>query len=484
MPPRRRPAGALEEAPPRRGGAVRRRPAAREAGEAEAEGELRGEVLRLASTGVKFERGEKTKCEEVPLEVFRRGLPICLEGLYWGAQAMVAGLVESLYIRTPKDVELHVKVQGTTEENLLRWATGHPGLKLRVHLCGDSCPEKLEAEDLIHGMTVSKRTGEDDPWMANLIEEVARPEGSGAAPLLVGEREEGRGKGSSAKAAAEEEKSEAKKKKKKKRRSEERGRSPEKSKEKIDLKSGARKELKEVFGGTGLDPDPRFRRRYAVKAQKKTKKRKRDSYSTGSSSSGKTTTSESVEVFEEQQKVRRLSKRAPGVLAALAMREMQTSLLTATGGIWQQDQTAIQPLAVQYFRQSLAPRLQGGPGREGLTLCWAIDLALQGRMAECVDALVQRLKSVEMVSQGSAWQIAQRLEVLPPERPLLSSRGEAKEAIREQKEEQKTRNEASKGKSKSDTWHWRDPGSEGKGKETKGKGKKGKDKGVRGDQKK
>ena len=299
-----------------------------------------------------------------------------------------------------------------------------------------------------------------------------------------GEREEGRGKGSSAKAAAEEEKSEAKKKKKKKKRSEERGRSPEKSKEKIDLKSGARKELKEVFGGTGLDPDPRFRRRYAVKAQKKTKKRKRDSYSTGSSSSGKTTTSESVEVFEEQQKVRRLSKRAPGVLAALAMREMQTSLLTATGGLWQQDQTAIQPLAVQYFRQSLAPRLQGGPGREGLTLCWAIDLALQGRMAECVDALVQRLKSVEMVSQGSAWQIAQRLEVLPPERPLLSSRGEAKEAIREQKEEQKTRNEASKGKSKSDTWHWRDPGSEGKGKEAKGKGKKGKDKGDRGDQKK
>ena len=320
MPPRRRPAGALEEAPPRRGGAVRRRPAAREAGEPEAEGELRGEALRLASTGASFERGEKVKCEEVPLEVFRRGLPICLEGVYWGARAMVAGLVEDLYIRTPKDVGLHVKAQGTTEETLLKWATGHPGLKLRVHLCGDKCPEKLEAEDLIHGTIVSKRTGEDDPWMANLIEEVARPESPRAAPLLVGEREEGGGRGSSAKVAAEEEKSEAKRKKKKRKRSEERGRSPEKkSKEKIDLKAGARKELKEVFGGTGLDPDPRFRRRYAVKAQKKTKRKKKDSYSTGSSSSDETTTSESVEVFEEQQKVRRLSKRAPGVLAALAM---------------------------------------------------------------------------------------------------------------------------------------------------------------------
>ena len=90
-------------------------------------------------------------------------------------------------------------------------------------------------------------------------------------------------------------------------------------------------------------------------------------------------------------------------------------------------------------------------------------------------------KSVEMVLQGSAWHIAQRLEVLPLERPLLSSRGEAKEAIREQKEDQRTRNEASKGKSKSDNWQWRDYGSEGKGKEAKGKGKRGKDKG---DQKK
>ena len=134
----------------------------REAGRAEGDGELEGEALRLAATGVSFERGEKVKCEEVPLEVFRLSLPICVEGIYWGARGMVAGLVENLYIRTPKDVELEIKVQGTSEESLLKWATGHSGQKLRVHLCGDKCPERLEAEDLIHGTLVQKRMGEDD----------------------------------------------------------------------------------------------------------------------------------------------------------------------------------------------------------------------------------------------------------------------------------------------------------------------------------
>ena len=460
MPPRRRPAAAGERAPPARGGALRRRPAAREAGRAEEGAELEGEVLRLAAKGVSFGRGEKVKCEEIPLEVLRRGLPISVEGIYWGARCMVSGLVENLSIRMPKDVELEVRVQGTTEEALLKWATGHSGQRLRVHLCGDNCPEKLEAEDFIHGTLIQKRMGEDDPWMTNLVEEASKPERTAEPPLLVGERDGEVSKAGGDKASPGEEKTAKKKDKRKRKRSE----SPEKEKAKIDLKAGARKELKDVFGGTGLDPDPKYRRRYAVKAQKKTKKKKKDSSSSGSSGSEETSTSESVEVFEEQQKVRR------------PMREMQGSLLTASGGVWHQDQTAIQPLAVQYYRQALAPRLQGGPGREGLTLCWAIDLALQGRMAECVDALVQRLKSVEMVSQGSAWQIAQRLEVLPPERPLLSSRGEAKEAIREQKEDQKTRSEASKGKGKSDNWQWRDYGSEGKGKEAKGKGKRGKDK--------
>ena len=69
---------------------MRRRPAAREAGRPEAGAEVDGEVLRLATTGARlgasFEGGERVRCEEVPLEVFRRGLPVCVEGIYWGGQ--------------------------------------------------------------------------------------------------------------------------------------------------------------------------------------------------------------------------------------------------------------------------------------------------------------------------------------------------------------------------------------------------------------
>ena len=186
-------------------------------------------------------------------------------------------------------------------------------------------------------------------------------------------------------------------------------------------------------------------------------------------------------MFSEEHKVRRIAKQAPGLLAAQALKEMQGALLTSTGGIWHQEETELHPLSIQYYRQAMAPRLQGAPSREALTLCFAIDLILQGRVAESADCLVQRLKSIEMVSQGAAWQIAQRLEVLPPERPALSSRSEAKEAIREQKAESKTKSEASQAKGKGEGWKnssWNESGGDAsrKGKEAKGKGKKGKQK--------
>ena len=160
---------------------------------------------------------------------------------------------------------------------------------------------------------------------------------------------------------------------------------------------------------------------------------------------------------------------------------MQGALLTSTGGIWHQEESELHPLSIQYYRQAMAPRLQGAPSREALTLCFAIDLILQGRVAESADCLVQRLKSIELVSQGAAWQIAQRLEVLPPERPVISTRSEAKEAIREQKEESKTKSEASQSRGKGDGWKsgsWTESGADAnrKGKDQKGRGKKGKQK--------
>ena len=66
----------------------------------------------------------------------------------------------------------------------------------------------------------------------------------------------------------------------------------------------------------------------------------------------------------------------------------------------------------------------------------------------------------------------------PAGEAVLSSRPEMREAIRENREEQKTRSEAGrpKGKGDSGTSSWRED-DRGKGREAKGKNKKGKEKG-------
>ena len=118
---------------------------------------------------------------------------------------------------------------------------------------------------------------------------------------------------------------------------------------------------------------------------------------------------------------------------------------------------ALQPICCQYFRQVLSTRLTGGQSREALTLSWCLDLLMQARIAEAADGLMQRLKAIEMCSQGASWSVSQKIELVPLEKPIISSRTEAREAIKESKEENRTRAEASKGKNKGD-WSssWRD----------------------------
>jgi len=236
-----------------------------------------------------------------------------------------------------------------------------------------------------------------------------------------------------------------------------------------------------VFAGTGMDPDPKVRKKIAAKASRRLKKKKKsssESSSTGSSSGS--SEDESGELFEETQKVRRIGRMAPGALTTAGCKEMANNLLSSTGGIWDQAEGPLQPICCQYFRQVLSTRLTGGQSREALTLSWCLDLLMQARIAEAADGLMQRLKAIEMTSQGASWSVSQKIELVPLEKPIISSRTEAREAIKESKEENRTRAEASKGKSKGD-WSssWRDAPwhqEKGKRKEGKGKGKKGKEK--------
>eukprot|EP00439_Symbiodinium_sp_Y106_P015894 s8831_g2.t1 len=77
--------------------------------------------------------------------------------------------------------------------------------------------------------------------------------------------------------------------------------------------------------------------------------------------------------------------------------------------------------------------------RECLTVAYALDELLRGRVASAADVLCQRLKSLESLSGGSHWSTCQKLEVVPEEGASLVGREEAKIANWESREESKTR---------------------------------------------
>ena len=468
--------------PRRRGGEVRRRPARadlREEGREEPAPPA-GEGRR-DEVGKTFEEGTPVPCHQVPLGVLRKRLPVEASGLYWGQSGGIAALIHAVHVRGREDVELEVMVQGTNLESILKWATGSKDKLMRIHMCGGKCPSPLDAEKLLHGEYISARKGEDLPWMMNLVAEpTGGKEAEAAEPPTVKEKgEEKKGKKKKEKGRGRSKEKDRSRKRKHKRSSRGSSSGEKEKKKKLSLRGEAKKSLKVIYGGTGIDPDPRFRRKYAAKAAKKAKKKGHSSSSSRTSETKSESSSEkSVELFGEDQKIRRLGKIAPGALTCAAFRDIQSSLLTASGGVWDPEDGVIPPVACQYYRQNMQHRLQGGQAREALTVAWSLDLLLQGRTAEACDVLTQRLKSLEMSGAGAAWMVAQKVELVPPERPVLSSRAETREAIRESREEQKTRSEAArpKGKGDSGSSSWREE-DRGKGKDSKGKGKKGKEKG-------
>eukprot|EP00438_Fugacium_kawagutii_P032540 Skav202158 [mRNA] locus=scaffold970:241073:241564:- [translate_table: standard] len=155
---------------------------------------------------------------------------------------------------------------------------------------------------------------------------------------------------------------------------------------------------------------------------------------------------------------------------------MQEQLLTDQGTTMCLDSQEVPPVALQYFRGHLQRKLAGGAMREALNISWAVDLLLRGRVAEATDTLLQRVKALELIGAGASWGVAQRVELVPPEKGQLSTRAETQQAVKEQQAEAKVRTQT-KGKEKGrfeggqyGSWKGQSKG-EGKNKD-KGKGKR------------
>lgn len=418
-----------------------------------------------------WDTGHSVRCQDLSMDwLMDRPMIVFEEALYFHAEARVAGKFLGALNDEGRRV-VRIQPQGTLSEALLKVCAGQPGLALRVHLCDNLCNQEETAEDLLHGKRVRKMKGdkEEDPWTSNLLgvkddqppDELAQLRK--AYEDLTKERDQ-----------AKEEAKKAVKKTKKKEKKEKPRSSKLKGKEK---KEGSKKEASEkkgkrkgkrssteeeessggvpldgtrprraaiktreaLFSGKGMDPEKVRSRVIRAARRFARKKGKRKSSSSGSSK----TSSDDGELegdealFSESTRVRGLAESFPGALAFRALSAMQDHLLQGVG--LEDSKGPASSTAVQYCRQVLAKKASGASGRELLTLAAAIDLVARAKPSRALDLLIQRFKSVENTVSGMAWQISQRMELLPSETASLSELREVKDARRELAEESKVR---------------------------------------------
>ena len=151
-------------------------------------------------------------------------------------------------------------------------------------------------------------------------------------------------------------------------------------------KTSAKKTLDALYLGTGLDPNYK-------------------------SSEESTTDLEDDTLLHDRSKVHCIAEVGPGILAAQSVENTKKYLTQPAGSGWELDSKSIPALLSLCNRTYLAPRLTGGVARECTTLAHVADLPLQARPAEAVDAILQRMKSIEMVANGTAWATGNGAEV-------------------------------------------------------------------------
>ena len=434
------------------------------------------EELGVEANSEKFTAGEVVVARDLPLETWQAGLHIAVvKGIYWEEEVTLAGRVQGL-VTQGEQVLLRLRLEGTQNESLVKWAGANPQSWLEVDLCGKECP-LLSKDGLVHCQRLQKiLPGKQAAWMDNLVA------GGGAGAVedemhklrdrqreLAGQthqpvRREGGGKPKASSSGTSEEGKKKRKRKKKK-------------KKKDKAKNSGTKTLAAVFGSTGLDPEPTQRKRFRRRARRIAKKKgpKGSSSSSGSSTSSEdsdASTGAGSQLFGEEVRVKRVWKRSPGSLTLSTLEMMQQAVVTQSGQPWDLDRSSVPPIFSQYWRLALQSRMGGAMGRESQTLCFLQDLLLQGKVAAACDVVTQRLKGLEQIAAGGHFTVAQRPELVPIEASLMTSPSEALEAARLHRADVKARASSARPWEKRSDWERKEePKGKGKTKDQKGKGK-------------
>ena len=463
-------------------------------------------------TEEKWRKGEEIPAWKAPLLELGRGVRVvCTKALYYHQECKVAGAITGLEVQGGETVLL-LQLRGTTHEGLLKLHSSGPLQEFRLHLCPPGCNQEEVSDFLIHAlqMRLEQEEAAEEGWATNL-QKVQPAEGTDDLAGLR-ERQQKLGVEAERPAVEKKEKSKKTKRKEKKEKKEKRekkdrlglavessGSSEEVALDGSRARLAARKSLIALFAGTGLDPKEKIRRRVSQKARRAVKKRGKrssDSSSGGSSGSTEDMGPEAGEegVFQQESKVRLVAASQPGALAAQALTHMRGLLLSEIG---HNDQPGLlKACAVAYYRQCLQRQSTGPAQSELLTICSAVDAAMSGNVAGCLDILLQRLKSAESTLSGTHWSVSQRLEILPQDQASLTPLQEMSSARKDVYEESRLKWLASQpdgltggggskgsGKTKSDSKDGAKGGDRGrrfgKGTPLKGEGnKKGKEDGA------
>ena len=221
----------------------------------------------------------------VPIADLTPGKKFNLEALYWDKPIEAAAELVGLAIKAGQ-TEVTFRVSGTPDELLLKWLTAEEDRADRVvrgHLCPAGCANSPQSEDLIHVKKL-RLLDVDTPGWANNLKEAAEAE---VLRKLAAESDrkakEARGKGvgtpaeDAAKGVVTSGSSSSTDSSKEKKRNKKKKKKAKKKKKSKSWKVEGKKDLKQIFQYTGLDPAASNRRVVMRKARKAMVKKKDDS---------------------------------------------------------------------------------------------------------------------------------------------------------------------------------------------------------------
>lgn len=409
---------------------------------------LRRPARRGEDAEEEAEEPKEKALSSLTLQQLKQLKTICLgDARYYGRLVQVAGRVAGTRM---EDDELFAMLEatGTKDDELLRVLSGVRDKKLSVHICTDGCAGTLTDPLLVHGRSFEEVNLNRLPWLTNLEEARPAQEEPGVDELAKLRELHAKARGDDRRA----EKKPSKKEKKRKRAEEkkvEEGRVDGPPKAPQGGLEVGQKALEDVFGSTGLDPNPDRRKKVLKKAKRlgkgKKKRKKKSSSSSEVTSSSSTSTSSSSGgdddsgLFGENTKLHRIWKKCPGALTAAAIREARQGLMSQTVTLWNINQSELPPIFTQFFRQQVIQPHGVSPAlvQEILTLSQVLDYLLQGKIAGSADMVCQRLKSLEALAKGSHWATGRQLELVRSDPYSIAEGNEALGAAKRAREEER-----------------------------------------------